>query len=132
MSKDETEEKGKVVSEQESKSEAQASIKEETREEEEVTTSAKEKRDIVEERVYTVPLRRAWLAPRNVRSEKATRTLREFIMKHMKTGINSIKITNEVNEKIWSRGIQKPPRKIRVRVEKDSEGVVTVYLAERS
>ncbi|MCS7120539.1 MAG: 50S ribosomal protein L31e [Candidatus Bathyarchaeota archaeon] len=87
---------------------------------------------MVEERVYTVPLRRAWLAPRNVRSEKATRTLREFIMKHMKTGINSIKITNEVNEKIWSRGIQKPPRKIRVRVEKDSEGVVTVYLAERS
>ena len=35
-----------------------------------------------------------------------------------------------VNEKLWSRGIEKPPRKIRVRVVKDKEGVVTVRLAE--
>jgi large subunit ribosomal protein L31e len=39
-------------------------------------------------------------------------------------------IDNEVNEKLWSRGIEKPPRKIRVRAEKDKEGNVTVYLAE--
>jgi len=39
-------------------------------------------------------------------------------------------VSNEVNEKIWSRGIEKPPRKIRVRAVKDKEGVITVYLAE--
>ncbi len=39
-------------------------------------------------------------------------------------------ISNQVNEKIWSRGIEKPPRKIRVRAVKDKEGVITVYLAE--
>jgi len=39
-------------------------------------------------------------------------------------------ISQEVNEKIWSRGIEKPPRKIRVRVTKDKDGNVTVYLAE--
>jgi large subunit ribosomal protein L31e len=39
-------------------------------------------------------------------------------------------ISNEVNEKIWGRGIEKPPRKIRVRAAKDKEGNVTVYLAE--
>ncbi len=39
-------------------------------------------------------------------------------------------VSNEVNEKIWSRGIEKPPRKIRVRAAKDKEGVITVYLAE--
>jgi ribosomal protein L31E len=39
-------------------------------------------------------------------------------------------IDNEVNLKIWSRGIEKPPRKIRVRVAKDKEDNVTVYLAE--
>jgi large subunit ribosomal protein L31e len=50
-------------------------------------------------------------------------------MKHMKIDDDSIKITNEVNEKIWARGIQKPPRKIKVRVTKDSEGIVTVHLA---
>ena len=39
-------------------------------------------------------------------------------------------ISNEVNEKVWSRGIEKPPRKIRVRAVKDKEGVITVHLAE--
>jgi ribosomal protein L31E len=39
-------------------------------------------------------------------------------------------ITGEVNEKIWGKGIEKPPRKIRVRAAKDSDGNVTVYLAE--
>jgi large subunit ribosomal protein L31e len=39
-------------------------------------------------------------------------------------------VSNEVNLRIWSRGIEKPPRKIRVRAAKDKEGNVTVYLAE--
>src|SRR4030067_569088 len=39
-------------------------------------------------------------------------------------------ISKEINEKIWSRGIEKPPRKIRVRAAKDKDGNVTVYLAE--
>jgi large subunit ribosomal protein L31e len=39
-------------------------------------------------------------------------------------------ITNEVNEKVWSRSIEKPPRKIRVRAAKDEDGNVTVFLAE--
>ena len=41
-------------------------------------------------------------------------------------------ISKEVNEKIWDRGIEKPPRKIRVRAAKDKDGNVTVYLAEAS
>ena len=39
-------------------------------------------------------------------------------------------VTQEVNEKVWTRGIEKPPRKIKVRVTKDKDGNVTVYLAE--
>jgi large subunit ribosomal protein L31e len=35
-----------------------------------------------------------------------------------------------VNEAIWSRGITNPPRKIRVRLSKDDEDIVTVTLAE--
>jgi large subunit ribosomal protein L31e len=38
-------------------------------------------------------------------------------------------ISNEVNEEIWSRGIQKPPRKLRIRAAKDEEGNVTIFLA---
>jgi ribosomal protein L31E len=44
--------------------------------------------------------------------------------------VSRLIISNEVNLRMWSRGIEKPPRKIRVRAAKDKEGNVTVYLAE--
>lgn len=97
--------------------------------------------EIVEERIYTVPLGKASIQPPNKRASRAVRMLRSFIIKHMKLearkeeeteeeGPKQLVISNEVNEKIWSRGIEKPPRKIRVRAAKDKEGNVTVYLAE--
>ena len=39
-----------------------------------------------------------------------------------------ILIDKEVNEYIWSRGIQKPPRKISVRLKKADDDIVEVYL----
>ena len=39
-------------------------------------------------------------------------------------------IETEVNELIWANGIQNPPRKIRVRMSRDDDGVVTISLAE--
>ncbi|MEM2341963.1 MAG: 50S ribosomal protein L31e [Candidatus Bathyarchaeia archaeon] len=86
--------------------------------------------EIVEERVYTIPLSRAWIMPVSKRAPRAVRILRAFIKRHMKTEDNSIIISKEVNEKIWSRGIERPPRKIRVRVVKDKDGLITVYSAE--
>jgi large subunit ribosomal protein L31e len=67
--------------------------------------------------------------------------VRSFIERHMKIEAGTkggegeeeegrLVISNEVNEKLWSRGIEKPPRNIRVRAVKDKEGVVTLYLAE--
>lgn len=84
--------------------------------------------EAVEERIYTVPLGRAWVAPRYRRAEKAITVLRRFVQRHMKPG--SIIIDPTVNEAIWERGITNPPRKIRVRLSKDDENVVTVTLAE--
>jgi large subunit ribosomal protein L31e len=84
--------------------------------------------EIVEERIYTVPLGRAWVAPRYRRAEKAVTVLRSFVKRHMKP--TSIIISPSVNETIWQKGIQKPPRRIRVRLSKDEEGAVTVTLAE--
>jgi len=94
--------------------------------------------DIVEERFYTIPLRKAWLSTRKKRAPRAIRIVKSFVLKHMKVRTEAegeeeaekLVIDNEVNEKLWSRGIEKPPRKIRVRVVKDKEGVVTVLLAE--
>ncbi len=90
----------------------------------------KKKEEIVEERIYTVPLGKAWISPRKKTTPKAIRIIKNFIMRHMKVDSDSIKITNEVNEKIWSRGIEKPPRKIRIRAAKDMDGIVTVYHVE--
>jgi large subunit ribosomal protein L31e len=41
----------------------------------------------------------------------------------------SLKISQEVNEAIWSRGIKKPPRKLKLRATKNIDGLVVVYLA---
>lgn len=96
--------------------------------------------EIVEERIYTIPLGKAWIRPPNKRAPRAMRIIRGFITKHMKLEAareeeeeetpKRLVIDNEINEKIWSRGIEKPPRKIRVRAAKDKEGNITVYLAE--
>lgn len=78
------------------------------------------------ERVYTVPLGRAWVAQKYRRSEKAMTLLRKFVERHMKP--TEMIIDPSVNEAIWSKGIRNPPRKIRVKMTKDDEGVVTVEL----
>ncbi|MHA1253356.1 MAG: 50S ribosomal protein L31e [Candidatus Helarchaeota archaeon] len=83
--------------------------------------------EYVLERTYIVPLSKSFTGSRFKRAKKAVRFLREFIEKHMKPV--EVIIHPEVNEKIWERGIKKPPRKIRVRASKDKEGSVYVYLA---
>ncbi len=80
-----------------------------------------------EARIYTIPLKRAYYSPRHRRAKKAVSLVREFILRHMKA--EKVIISQHLNEKIWSRGIQKPPRRIRVKAVKDSEGVVKVDLA---
>jgi large subunit ribosomal protein L31e len=100
-----------------------------------------EEEEIVEERVYTIPLGKATVRPPKKRAPRAMQLIRAFITKHMKVEMHleeeeeegelpKVIISGEVNEKVWGRGIEKPPRKIRVRAAKDSDGNVTVYLAE--
>lgn len=84
--------------------------------------------EIAEERVYVVPFRDVKKAPKDKRSNKAIKILREFIIKHMKS--ETVLINQEVNEKIWNRGIENPPNKLKVKAIKDREGVVEVVLAE--
>ncbi len=85
--------------------------------------------EIIDERIYTVPLRKAyWTGSRLRRSNRAVRILRKFVERHMKP--EELVIQPEVNERIWDRGIQKPPRRIRIRATKNSDNLVRVYLAE--
>ncbi len=95
---------------------------------EELEVEEAPKEEIIDERIYVIPLAKARHGPRNKRAKKAIRYLREFMERHFKP--ESLIISQPVNEKIWSRGIQKPPRKIKVRATKNIDGLVVVYLAE--
>ncbi len=81
--------------------------------------------EILEERLYTVPLGRVKNTVRKKRTKRAVNMLREFVIRHMKP--EGISIDPLLNEILWKRGIEKPPRRIRIRVTKDREGLVTVY-----
>ena len=82
------------------------------------------------ERVYTVPLSRAWITARHKRTKRAVRMIREFAEHHMKS--SEIKIDTELNEELWRRGITKPPRRITVKMEKDEDGLVTISLPKKA
>ncbi len=133
------EEKEEVPIEEELAEEAVEEVEEIEEKKEVKKPKEKEIEEIVEEKIYTIPLGRAWISPRKKRAPRAIRLIKSFIQRHMKikTEVEEMEeeaerlvISNEVNEKVWSRGIEKPPRKIRVRAAKDKEGVITVYLAE--
>jgi len=96
-------------------------------EEEEAAEEGEEEIEVVEERIYTIPFRKVWSTPRGKRTPRASRMLRDFVRRHMKT--EDVEISNEVNEELWARSIRKPPRQIKVRLVKDKEGRVIVYPA---
>jgi large subunit ribosomal protein L31e len=98
-------------------------------EEKEEAEAAEEEIEVVEEKIYTIPLRHVWVVtPRGKRAPRALRDVRDFVSRHMKA--EEVAMSNEVNSAIWSRSINKPPRKITVRAVKDKEGKVIVYPAK--
>jgi len=86
--------------------------------------------EIEKEELYTIPFRDVKHAPRHKRTKRAIKILKHYIERHMKVNPIDIRIDPELNEELWKRGIEKPPRKIRVRAVKDTEGIVEVYLAK--
>jgi len=84
--------------------------------------------EVVEERVYTIPLKQAWIAPIHKRVPRGVRLVRSFVQKHMK--VEDPIITPEVNEYLWRQGIEGLPRRVRVRITRDAEDVVRVHLVK--
>lgn len=79
-------------------------------------------------RVYTINLGRAWLTPQHKRTDRVVNMIREFAQKHMKSG--EVKLDQDLNRQIWARGKTNPPRKVRVKMVKDEDDIVTVSLYE--
>ena len=104
--------------------------------------------ELTQERLYTIPLRKLHKVSRSRRAPVAMRMVEDFITKHMKPERDGEFLTTSadarsgsgeekqlfidppVNQYIWSRGIEKPPSKVRVRALKFEDGSVVVHLAE--
>lgn len=78
---------------------------------------------------YIVPLKRAYDKPRTRRSNVAVKEIFDFLYKHTRKKKESIVLSKEVNEYVWKRGIQKPPRKISISL-KENSGKLYVFLKD--
>jgi large subunit ribosomal protein L31e len=83
-----------------------------------------------EEYIFIVPLRIAKSVPRTKRSPRAIKAIKEYVKKHMRVELEDVWVDPEVNEEIWKRGIQNPPKKIRIKALLLEEGEVEVSLPE--
>jgi large subunit ribosomal protein L31e len=82
------------------------------------------------ERIMNIPLKVTKSVPRTKRAEKAVAEARDYVAKHMKTKPEDIWMDQKVNEALWSRGMQKPPSKVRVKAVKFEDGLVEISLPE--
>jgi large subunit ribosomal protein L31e len=81
------------------------------------------------ERIYTIPLRRKTVKTvKYKRSSKAIKLVKEFLKKHMKS--EEVKLSKELNEYVWAKGIKNPPARVKVKAVKDESGVVTATITE--
>ncbi len=67
------------------------------------------------ERIYTVPFGKAYDYIRTKRARRAVKMLRAFLSRHFKVNEEAVRISAGVNDALWRDGMQKPPRKLKVR-----------------
>ena len=67
------------------------------------------------ERIYTVPFGKAYDYIRTKRAMRVVKMLRAFLSRHFKVDEKAVRISAGVNDAIWRDGMQKPPRKMKIR-----------------
>ena len=84
------------------------------------------------ERIYVIPIKQKITdVSRNKKSSAAMKLIKRFISRHMKTSMDKVWIDMNVNQAIWTNGIQNPPRSIKVRAVKfEEDDLVEVTLPE--
>ncbi len=77
--------------------------------------------------IHIIPLKRVYWGRKTNRADRAVRLIRKYIARHFKEA-DKIWIDPRVNEYIWSRSREKPPRRIavEVRIHRDEEEGVTI------
>ncbi len=82
----------------------------------------------MEERIINIPLRKAKKSPTSKRAARAMKLVREHVANNMDVPKEDVWIDSSTNEEIWSRGIKKPPLKIKVKAIKFEDGIVEVSI----
>lgn len=74
----------------------------------------------MEENIYSIPLK-VKKVPRKERTGRAVREIKKFMRKQTD---KEIKVDQDLNEKIWKRGAQKPPSSVEVRLVDEEDRVL--------
>jgi len=89
------------------------------------------------ERVFTIPLTVTKQVPRTKRAPRAIKEIKDYVRQHMTDkGADEEELKKDVwidyrlNELIWSRGIESPPSKVRVKAIRFEDGLIEVSLPE--
>ncbi len=91
------------------------------------------------ERVFTIPLTVTKIVPKTKRAPRAIKEIKEYVRKHMmeKTSEEDdekdkkeVWLDYRLNELIWAKGIEHPPRKVRVKAIRFEDGLIEVSLPE--
>jgi large subunit ribosomal protein L31e len=91
---------------------------------------ADEKKEVLFERVMTIPMRPIFDKPTVQRTPAAVKHVKNFVAQHTHTTAKDIWIDRELNMLIWHRSVRKPPKSIKVRVIKWDDQTVEVDLPE--
>jgi large subunit ribosomal protein L31e len=91
------------------------------------------------ERVFTIPLTVTRQVPKTKRAPRAVKEIKEYVRRHMMEKVSEedeekeekeVWLDYRLNELIWSRGIENPPRKVRVKAIRFEDGLIEVSLPE--
>ncbi len=82
------------------------------------------------EKLITISLSRARPTPRYRRTDRIVNVLKENVARNMKVETDEVKISQKLNEELWSQGKRSRRPRIAVKVVKDAEGVVTARLPD--
>ncbi len=90
------------------------------------------------EMVFTVPLRMTKQVPKTKRAPRAIKEIKDYVRQHLADKSASkedvpekdVWIDYRLNEHLWSRGIENPPSRVRVKAIRFEDGLIEVSLPE--
>lgn len=109
---------------------ADAPAKAEATPKKEEKKAEEKKRELLFERVFNVPLAKAYNTPKQWRPNTAIRLLREFCARHAKADAKSVRIATPVNEFVRRFGQGSVPKHVKIKLSKDKAGLAVAELAE--